>query len=50
MSDNIVDFPLADRPITETEVDALHATLRLGLLCIKARMRLAMIGRRLIDV
>ena len=26
MSDNIVDFPLSDRPITKTEVDALHAT------------------------
>jgi hypothetical protein len=25
MSDNIVDFPLSDRPITEAEVDTLHS-------------------------
>jgi hypothetical protein len=29
---------------------AARARLRLGLLCIKASMRLALIGRRLIDV
>ena len=26
MTGNVVDFPAADRPITETKVDALHAT------------------------
>jgi hypothetical protein len=25
MSDNIVDFPLSDRPIAETDIEALHA-------------------------
>jgi hypothetical protein len=25
MSDNIVDFPAADRPITESEIDKLHS-------------------------
>jgi hypothetical protein len=25
MSNNIVDFPVADRPITEAEVDKLHS-------------------------
>jgi hypothetical protein len=25
MSENIVDFPLSDRPIAETDIEALHA-------------------------